>query len=112
MKGKIDKFKQHLPVLHVICNPGIRDRHWEQMSDIVNFDIRPKEDTTLLTFLEYGLHEYLEKLEEIGGAAAKEHSLEKAMAKMKEEWQDMAFELVEYRDTVGSSFNYINFFTG
>lgn len=70
------------------------------MSDIVNFDIRPKEDTTLLTFLEYGLTEYLDKLEEIGGAAAKEHSLEKAMAKMKEEWKDMAFELVEYRDTV------------
>ncbi|KAH3867068.1 hypothetical protein DPMN_030193 [Dreissena polymorpha] len=29
VKGKIDKFKQHLPILHTICNPGIRDRHWE-----------------------------------------------------------------------------------
>ena len=32
MKGKIDKFKQHLPILHTICNPGIRDRHWEAVS--------------------------------------------------------------------------------
>ena len=29
MKGKIDKFKAHLPILHTICNPGIRDRHWD-----------------------------------------------------------------------------------
>lgn len=32
VKGKIDKFKQHLPILHTICNPGIRDRHWDAVS--------------------------------------------------------------------------------
>lgn len=32
VKGKIDKFKQHLPILQTICNPGIRDRHWEAVS--------------------------------------------------------------------------------
>lgn len=30
-KIKIDKFKMHLPLLHTICNPGIRDRHWNQV---------------------------------------------------------------------------------
>ena len=28
---KIEKFKQNLPLMHVICNPGIRDRHWDQV---------------------------------------------------------------------------------
>ena len=32
MKTKIDKFKTHLPVLAVICNPGLRDRHWKAVS--------------------------------------------------------------------------------
>lgn len=32
VKGKIDKFKQHMPILHTICNPGIRERHWEAVS--------------------------------------------------------------------------------
>ena len=30
-KSKIDKFKNHMPLLRTICNPGIRDRHWKQV---------------------------------------------------------------------------------
>ena len=40
------------------------------------------------------------RLEEIGAAAAKEYSLEKALEKMKFEWKDQKFEFVAYRDTV------------
>lgn len=40
------------------------------------------------------------RLEEIGAAAAKEHSLEKALEKMKIEWKDMEFEMIPYRETV------------
>ncbi|KAG5443966.1 Dynein heavy chain 3, axonemal [Clonorchis sinensis] len=99
MKTKIIKFQQFLPVIHVVCNPGIQPRHWDQMSDIVGFDIKPQSDTQLIVFLEYGLKEFLEQLEEVGAAAAKEHQLETTMAKMKEEWRLMRFELLPYRDT-------------
>ena len=30
-KSKIDKFKVYMPLLSCICNPGLRDRHWEQV---------------------------------------------------------------------------------
>ncbi|XP_052264555.1 dynein axonemal heavy chain 3-like isoform X1 [Dreissena polymorpha] len=99
VKGKIDKFKQHLPILHTICNPGIRDRHWEAMSNIVGFDLKPQPETSLKHMLEYGLNKHLQKLEEIGAAAAKEYSLEKALEKMKSEWKNMCFELIPYRET-------------
>ncbi|KAF6772084.1 hypothetical protein AHF37_09495 [Paragonimus kellicotti] len=61
--------------------------------------MKPQPDTQLITFLEYGLKNYLDQLEEVGAAAAKEHQLETTMAKMKEEWRLMRFELLPYRDT-------------
>uniref|UniRef100_A0A8C2U835 Dynein axonemal heavy chain 3 n=1 Tax=Coturnix japonica TaxID=93934 RepID=A0A8C2U835_COTJA len=30
-KYKLDKFKQHLPVLSLVCNRGMKERHWEQV---------------------------------------------------------------------------------
>ncbi|XP_028395151.1 dynein heavy chain 3, axonemal-like isoform X1 [Dendronephthya gigantea] len=99
VKTKIDKFKAHLPLLQTICNPGIRDRHWDLMSDIVGFDIKPEADTSLCNMLEYGLHKCLDKLEDISVSASKEFSLEKSLEKMKSEWAEMYFEFIAYRDT-------------
>ncbi|XP_048348807.1 dynein axonemal heavy chain 3 [Sphaerodactylus townsendi] len=99
VKFKIDKFKQHLPVLSIACNRGMKDRHWEQISDIVGYEIRPDETTSLLNMLEFGLSKHIEKLEPIGAAASKEYSLEKNMEKMKMEWITICFCFVKYRDT-------------
>ncbi|KAM6951542.1 dynein axonemal heavy chain 3 [Aplochiton taeniatus] len=98
-KIKIDKFKQHLPILTTICNPGVKDRHWEKISSIVGFNIKPDADTSLFNMVELGLSKYSDKLEEIGAAASKEYSLEKNMEKMKNEWAELRFAFTPYRDT-------------
>ena len=41
MKGKVSDFKQNTPLVQCICNKGMRDRHWEQMSKIVEFSLKP-----------------------------------------------------------------------
>lgn len=33
-ESKIDKFKHHLPVLTTICNPGLKEYHWDQVGVI------------------------------------------------------------------------------
>ncbi|XP_055507859.1 dynein axonemal heavy chain 3 [Leucoraja erinacea] len=98
-KFKIEKFKPHLPIISTICNPGIKERHWEEISAIVGFEVKPHEETTLQEMLEIGLEKFLDKLEEVGVAASKEYSLEKALAKMKAEWVDGIFSFTKYRDT-------------
>lgn len=30
-KHKIDRFKNHLPVLQIVCNPGLKERHWKSV---------------------------------------------------------------------------------
>uniref|UniRef100_A0A672TSR7 Dynein axonemal heavy chain 3 n=1 Tax=Strigops habroptila TaxID=2489341 RepID=A0A672TSR7_STRHB len=99
MKFKLAKFKLHLPVLSVACNRGMRERHWEQISEIVGCEIKPDETTTLKNILDFGLSKYIDKLEPIGAAASKEYSLAKAIEKMKQEWANVQFGLTKYRDT-------------
>ena len=100
VKTKIDKFKKDLPVIQALGANGMRKRHWDQIEEIVGTDIRPDEDTTLLQMLEYNLNEYIHKLEEVSASAAKEYALERTLEKMKEDWVEMEFVLLPYRDTV------------
>ncbi|KAM5227717.1 LOW QUALITY PROTEIN: dynein axonemal heavy chain 3 [Ctenodactylus gundi] len=99
VKLKIEKFKQYLPILSISCNPGMKDRHWQQISEIVGYEVKPTETTCLLNMLEFGLGKYIEKLEPIGATASKEYSLEKNLEKMKSDWANLTFNFVKYRDT-------------
>lgn len=99
VKEEVDSFKEHMGMIQALCNPGLRDRHWEQMSELVGFDLTPDADTTLSKLLSMNLESYLEQFEGISEAAGKEFSLEKAMNKMMEDWAEIEFGMVAYRDT-------------
>ncbi|EGD83038.1 dynein heavy chain 2 [Salpingoeca rosetta] len=99
LKRHIEAFRKNIPIIQVVCNPGMKDRHWEQLSDLTGFEIEPDEGTRLEQMLAIGLQKHVERVEEIGAAASKEYSLEKAFANMKTDWGDMAFNFTLYRDT-------------
>ncbi|XP_048589777.1 dynein axonemal heavy chain 3-like isoform X2 [Nematostella vectensis] len=99
VKARLENFKINMPLIHALCTPGIKQRHWEMMSMKVGFNIAPKSDTTLNEMLALGLEKFVDDLAEISGRAAKEFSLEKAMDKMHQEWNGMEFAFVEYKDT-------------
>ncbi|XP_030872601.1 dynein heavy chain 3, axonemal [Leptonychotes weddellii] len=61
VKVKIEKFKQHIPILSISCNPGMKDRHWQQISEIVGSEIKPTETTCLSNMLEYGFGKFVDK---------------------------------------------------
>ena len=82
----MDEFKEHMPLVQTLFNPGLRDRHWEQISEIVGAPIKPDEDTCLSKLVDMNLEPYIARFEGISEAASKEYSLEKAMEKMKAEW--------------------------
>ena len=108
IKSKIEKFRVHLPVLHTLCNPGLRERHWK-LIEAANamhsgggskrVELKRGPDTSLADMIEAGLHRVVSQLEEIGATASKEYALEMAMAKMKDEWLHVVFECVPYRES-------------
>lgn len=99
IKNSIDEFKNHMPLINTLGNPGMKDRHWEQVSEIIGFPIKKSADMTLEKVIDYGLAEYTSKFESISESATKENNLEKGMAKMINEWGDMNFLVNAYRDT-------------
>ncbi|XP_071816044.1 dynein axonemal heavy chain 12-like isoform X3 [Apostichopus japonicus] len=96
---QIKEFKEFIPTVAILCNKGIRTRHWEQMSNIAGFDLTPDSGTTLRKVLKLSLGPYMDQFEGISAGASKEFSLEKAMQRMLEEWGSIEFGLTGYRDS-------------
>ncbi|KAL6119092.1 dnah12 [Pungitius sinensis] len=102
---QINKFKVHIPLVSILCNPGIRGRHWDQMSEIVGYDLTPDSGSTLNKVLKQNLTPYLEEFESISATASKEFSLEKAMQTMVHIWDGISFNHQPYRETGVSILN-------
>ena len=63
VKSKVEEFKEHMPLIQTLFNPGLRERHWEQISDIVGFPIKQDDETTLSKFVDMNLDQYIPKFE-------------------------------------------------
>lgn len=97
VREKIEDFKNKMPVIKTLGNPGFRERHWELVSNTVGFPV--KGGSNLFQILDMGLDEYVSKFEKISEAATKEYNLEKAMEQMVDDWSEMEFNIVPYNDT-------------
>lgn len=90
---------ESIPLMLLICNPGMKDRHWADIETITGIRIPKGEAYTVNMMLELGLQHHVKAIEDICISASKEYGLQLAMEKMEAEWKNMVFDTKEYRQT-------------
>ncbi|XP_069062696.1 dynein axonemal heavy chain 1 [Pleurodeles waltl] len=98
-KNKIEDFKPYIPLFQGLRNPGMRNRHWEMLSEEININIRPKANFTFTRCLEMNLQDHIESIAKIAEIAGKEFTIEQALDKMEKEWESVLFNVLPYKET-------------
>jgi len=99
IKEEIEDFKHYLPLIQSLRNPGVSDRHWEEISKVLNMKIEITESTTLQDLLNYNLLDKLPEITKVCDNASKEYAIQEALEKMKSEWNDQILDILPYKDT-------------
>ena len=101
LQREIQELDAWRPTVDALCNRALQPRHWSKIKEVsgmsaeeVNF-----ETATLWQVLDLKVSDVLPKLAEISENAKKESRLEEMLRSMKREWEDMRFEITEFRET-------------
>uniref|UniRef100_G1MWR4 Dynein axonemal heavy chain 1 n=1 Tax=Meleagris gallopavo TaxID=9103 RepID=G1MWR4_MELGA len=98
-RDKIEEFRQYVPLIQGLNNPGMRSRHWEMLSEDTNMDIKLDSDLTLRRCLDMNLQDHIESITKVAEIAGKEYAIENALNKMESEWSSVSFAVSLYKDT-------------
>lgn len=97
---EIKEFQKNVPLIRCLCNPGLKSRHWEEITKIVNVPISADKDMQLRRLLsDTEIMKFLPQIEDISDNASKEFGIEKILNKMMDDWSKVLAELKTWKDT-------------
>jgi dynein heavy chain, axonemal len=83
----------HLGLLYALCNKSLQQRHWEQISSLVGFQLEPDNVFTLGRLIEMEVGKHAQELTRLSEAASKEHEIELALDSMEEDWKPLTLDV-------------------
>ncbi|GLI62391.1 hypothetical protein VaNZ11_005010 [Volvox africanus] len=99
VRAEVEGFKKFVPLVQALRNPGMRDRHWEQLSSALGFKLHPDKNFTLSHGNQMGLLAHLPVISKVADVAGKEYGIEQALDKMQREWESAEMQVLDYRET-------------
>lgn len=99
IKEQISVFKPYVPLIVALRNPGMRQRHWTELSKNIGFDLEIDESFTLTTIFQLNLLERIDDIVKVAEAAGKEYQVEQALTTMKAAWEKIDLQILAYRET-------------
>ncbi|XP_054262356.1 dynein axonemal heavy chain 1-like [Macrosteles quadrilineatus] len=99
VKEEIDQFKPYMPLILAVRNPGMRQRHWEDLTEKTGIKIKMTSLTTFNNCLSLGLMDHTDVAVKLSEEAAKEYVIEQALDKMEAEWESVNLDVSPYKAT-------------
>ncbi len=81
----LKEFQKHVPLVRCLCNPGLKPRHWDIISNQIlklQVPISSEKEVPLRRLIDMEINQHLAELEEISDSASKEYGIEQIMNKM------------------------------
>ncbi|XP_048268511.1 dynein axonemal heavy chain 8 [Bombus terrestris] len=100
LKKKIDDFNETCPLLEMMANKAMQERHWERMSKLCKYHFDVESETfTLASVMQAPLLKYKDEVEDICISAVKEQDIESKLNQIIAEWAtvDLQFSTFKQR---------------
>ena len=102
VRDEVDIFRPKVPLIVALRNPGMRDRHWEELQAKTGAEIPSDRSVLTLQMLcDLGLNhdKAMADVEKVAEKASKEFGIEQALNKMSAAWVPVSLIVENYKDT-------------
>ena len=100
LKALVDDFKSLIPVVSCLRNKSLKERHWEEIEEIINHKFDPEREYTLGALLELNVVTHEEAIQVVSTKAVQEAALEDLMqTKVKMVWGALEFIVNPYKES-------------
>ncbi|XP_066532241.1 dynein axonemal heavy chain 8-like isoform X2 [Hoplias malabaricus] len=99
LKKRIDDFSESCPLLEMMANIAMKQRHWDRIADLTKCKFDVESDTfTLQNIMEAPLLKYKQDIEDICISAVKEKDIQAKLAQVVDIWSSQAFSFMPFKD--------------
>ncbi|XP_014253708.1 dynein heavy chain 8, axonemal isoform X2 [Cimex lectularius] len=99
LKKKIDDFNESCPLLEMMLNKAMKDRHWERLEALLNVKFEVDSyDFTLGHVMETKLLDHKFEVEDICVSAIKEKEIEAKLGQVQAEWKNVKLEFAHFKN--------------
>lgn len=100
VRSEAERFaRKDMQLLQLLAHPGIRERHWIEIEQLVGYPVPHSATSCLHEMVEIGLDSAVNKIKDVCQHAQKEFQLERDLLKMEAEWRDVDLKLRSHKDT-------------
>ncbi|ETO22423.1 dynein heavy chain 7 [Reticulomyxa filosa] len=96
---KVIELKKAMPIVQHLTSPALQERHWNELQDILHYNLKENENCTLNIIFEKNMITFEKQIAEIGVKAVQEQSLTESLQKIKAIWSTAELPLQNYKNT-------------